>query len=199
MIAAPTSLAAFFEALTRRLRRAAEDRRAAWRTPALATIDADGAPRTRIVVLRAVSADMAQLEIHTDQRSEKWREIGRASAVSLLFWDPGPGLQLRAEGAADLLAADVETDAIFDRLGPGGQAIYGARPAPGAALTRPDEADLGGPARPHFGRIVVTATRLEALWLGRDGHRRARWIRGPADRSGRAPASAWDAGAWLAP
>lgn len=196
MIDAPASLEAFWDDIRRRLSRAARDRRAPWRTPTLASVDADGAPRARLVVLRAVGDHAERFEIHTDRRSAKWSELGRRQSASLLFWDPGASLQLRVEGAAALSAEDAETAAAFDRLGPAGQAIYGARPAPGTTLDRPEEADQAAPPSPNFGRILVAAARLEALWLGREGHRRAAWTR--EAEAGWDAETAWR-GVWLAP
>ncbi len=96
-------LQSLLDDIWRGLSRAAVDRRHGWRTPVLATVGADGAPRARTVVLRAVERETRTLRLHTDRRSAKAAEIARNPNVALVFWDARARLQLRTVGIAALL------------------------------------------------------------------------------------------------
>lgn len=181
---------AFWETLSGKLRRAVADRRAAWRTPTLATIGAAGAAQARIVVLRRADPDLGVFEIHTDRRSEKWKALRSTPAAALVFWDPKDQLQLRIEGDARLHADDDDARAALARLSERGAMIYGARPAPGAPISSADAHDQDGDPAAHFGLIRIAARRADALLLAADGHRRADWRFSSGGRSD---------GGWIAP
>ena len=53
------------------LSRAQADREHPWRTPVLASVDSEGLPQARSVVLRKVCSDTQTLQIYTDSRSPK--------------------------------------------------------------------------------------------------------------------------------
>jgi pyridoxine/pyridoxamine 5'-phosphate oxidase len=57
------------------LGRASLDRHHEWRTPVLASADADGLPEARTVVLRQVDAVAGQLTFYTDSRSPKVAQL----------------------------------------------------------------------------------------------------------------------------
>lgn len=153
----------------RRLARATADRRAAWRTPVLATLAPDGAPRARILVLRAADAARATLTLHTDARSAKAAELARDPRAALLFWDSRALIQLRAEGSASL-AAD---PAAFTALPAGGRAVYAVAPAPGTPIATPGAVGTTDPET-AFRTLTVQVASLEWLSLGTP-HRRARF------------------------
>jgi hypothetical protein len=153
----------------RRLARATADRRAAWRTPVLATLGIDGAPRARTLVLRAADQAAATLTLHTDARSAKAAELGRDARAALLFWDPRALVQLRAEGTASL-APD---PAAFAALPAGGRAVYAVAPAPGTPIAAPDAVATADPAA-AFRVLTVRVATLEWLALSTP-HRRARF------------------------
>ncbi|HEX4508590.1 MAG TPA: pyridoxamine 5'-phosphate oxidase family protein, partial [Burkholderiaceae bacterium] len=66
-----------------------------WRIAVLATVDDDGKPDARNVVLREVEADERQLIFYTDARSPKVRQIAAAPEGTLIFWSATLGWQLR--------------------------------------------------------------------------------------------------------
>ena len=71
---------------------------------------------------------------------------------------------------------------------------YATTPAPGSAIDEgyafhvPIGRELTDDGKPHFVAVVTTFDCLEWLWLGSDGHRRARfiWRAGASD-----PQSEW--------
>lgn len=88
------------------------------RTPAIAeptamtlsTVDAEGRPSARIVLLKGV--DGQGLVFYTNTRSRKGREIAARAEVALTFWWPQLESQIRFEGPARPVSPQ-EADAYF--------------------------------------------------------------------------------------
>ncbi|MGL5448699.1 MAG: pyridoxamine 5'-phosphate oxidase family protein [Rhabdaerophilum sp.] len=173
------SLNAAWGALTR----GALDRRSGFHLPAVGTIDLDGAPRQRIMVLRAVDPEARTLRLHTDIRSQKALEIAREPRVSLLAYDAAAKVQLRVQGLGVVHHDDAQADAAWRASQRMSRACYGIMPASGAtigagdAYSLPDTADDAAleTGRAHFAALVVRVHSLEWLYLAYEGHRRARF------------------------
>jgi hypothetical protein len=169
---------------------AIKDRAAPFRTVALATVAAEGAPDVRTVVLRSFDAGARRLSVHTDARSTKVAQIQAHPAVALLAWDPARRLQLRLRGQASLRAGDAMTRDAWEGLPGATRHLYRLRQAPGTTLTDPspnqyDEApEAFGFAR--FLVVEIAFDRLEALHLTHLGQIRARF-----DFAGAAVDAAW--------
>lgn len=159
-----------------RLRHAAEARTGAWRTPMLATVAGDGAPSLRTVILRAVDPAGRMLTLYTDRRSDKLAQITRQAKVELGFWDPEACQQLRVAGTARAVTDGPAADHAWQVLPTQARAIYLGATAPGTPLDRPGSSGIPAtdPRREVFAVIEVVWTRWDWLWLGPDGHRRAR-------------------------
>lgn len=187
-------LDASFAELWRLLAEGAALGRSGFHLPALATVDAAGAPRLRTVVLRAADPETGILRFHCDRRSDKAAEIRANPACALAAYDAAAKIQIRVEGRATLHADDAVAEAAWAGSRVMSRVCYGSEPAPGTALaagdayTLPDEtsAALG---RPHFAAVLVRAERIDFLFLDRRGHRRAAWRR----------SEEYWRGAWLAP
>jgi len=198
----PAPLPAFYDDLDaslfevwRLLREGPVLRRNAFHMPALATVDADGSPQVRTVVLREADPATGTLRFHCDRRSAKAADIAATGRAALHGYDEASKIQIRVSGTANLHTDDAVADAAWDGSRIMSRTCYGIAPAPGTTLpagdayTQPaDGADLDL-ARPNFCAVVVTATRLDFLFLDRRGHRRAGWVRDGAGWTGR----------WLAP
>ena len=158
---------------------AASDRRAAMHTPSVATIGLDGSPRSRTVVLRHFDGIGRSLRFHTDIRSEKYKELQRDPRLSALFYDVGEKLQIRLNGHATLHASDPIADQAWSSSQAMSRHCYATEPAPGSSIvaggdfTLPKGRELTDAGRPHFCAVQLHFSRLEWLWLGSDGHRRA--------------------------
>lgn len=81
----------------------------------LATVDADGSPDVRTLLLSEFGPD--GFWFHTDSRSRKVTQLGAASRVALLFLWPGFTRQLSVQGVAELAQAE-EIAAAFTRRSP---------------------------------------------------------------------------------
>lgn len=79
----------------RLLVRGAADRKSPIHTPAIASIGVDGAPKVRVVVLRAADPASRTLRFHTDRRGQKIAEFAACPLVQIIAYDPHQKIQLR--------------------------------------------------------------------------------------------------------
>jgi pyridoxine/pyridoxamine 5'-phosphate oxidase len=178
------------------LGRGVADRRSAFHTPVVATIDETGAPSQRVMVLRAADIATRTLRLHTDLRSEKLVHIAEQPRVSLAFYDANAKLQLRLGAHACIHAQDSIADQAWLNSRPQSRLCYEQAIAPGAPVAAPLP-ELPGNARVahtdngrlNFAVLIIVIDTIEWLYLAIEGHRRARWV-WKDDR--------WQ-GTWLAP
>lgn len=149
----------------------------------VATVDPDGAPSSRMVLLKEVTGE--GFTFFTNQASRKGRAIEHEARVALLFpWHPLER-QVRIEGVATMVPrADV--DAYFAVRPRGAQIGAWASPQSEVVDGR-DEldrryaeaeerfADGPVPSPPHWGGYLVTPTSFE-FWQGRPGRMHDRLV-----------------------
>lgn len=151
-------------------------------TPVVATVTAEGLPRSRTLVLRKTDRSTGQLWCYTDRRSGKATELSQgASVMSWTFWAKGPGIQVNCSGPTDWLPEQLANER-FRSLPKHSRKSYATRSAPGQPqesatdglpadwATLPDKAT--DYAADHFGILCTKITRMEVLQLDRAGHRR---------------------------
>ena len=157
-----------------RLVRAQHDRHSAFRAPVLATIGLSGVPEARTVVLRRFDRVNSEAHIYTDARSPKVAEIRASPAVSLLFWDKGASLQVRASGVASVMTDGADIDEAKSKLPENVNGDYARTSPPGSPADDPVAARKTAADTPvHFARITIGIDRLDLLELDRNGHKRA--------------------------
>jgi pyridoxamine 5'-phosphate oxidase len=176
--------------------RGVADRRFAFHTPVVATVDQAGGPCQRVMVLRAADGAARSLRLHTDARSEKLAHIAEQPRISLAFYDVGEKLQLRVGGHARVHQRDETAREAWLQSRPQSRLCYEQPVAPGASVDKPLP-ELPVDARfatsddgqQNFAVLMVIVDTIEWLYLAIEGHRRARWA-WHGDR--------WQ-GTWLAP
>ncbi len=176
-------------ALWRELGRAALDRHHEWRTPVLASADADGVPDARTVVLREVDAGGAQLVLYSDARAGKVRQLRAQPLGVLVLWSTRLSWQLRVQARFEVHSDGLAASSRWLRLRASPAARdYLAPQAPGQALEASGSAapsavpiSAGAAAqRGHFAVVLGSVLTIDWLELHRDGHRRARFGGGSA-------------------
>lgn len=179
--------------------RGGEDRKSPLHTPAVCSVDADGLPQARIMVLRKADAAAATLRFHTDARSPKTAQLDGKPVAVLAYHGPEQ-VQLRISGTARVRTQDDVVDDLWNQSTLFARRCYLAQHAPGTPLPEPSSGLLASiegqqptaeqiaPARPNFALVWVEVAAIEWLHLANTGHRRAVF---------RAE-DGW-AGAWLAP
>ena len=192
----PDTLDAVLADIWMRLVRGGDDRRSAFHTPVVASVDAEGPPQQRVMVLRkCVEAD-ATMRFHTDLRSAKVGEIAGGARVNVLGYDPAAKIQIRASGLAIVMDKGEVADAAWLASSPSSRRCYLTRYGPGSVTDKPisglpaslesrvperSETEAG---RINFAVLTVTLDTLEWLYLAHDGHVRARFAHQPDGWSG---------------
>jgi pyridoxamine 5'-phosphate oxidase len=183
------ALAAALDSAWGLLGEGARSRKSPVHTPVMASIDADGLPTQRVLVLREADRDAARLRFHTDARSPKVAELGDGAAVHALAYHPDAAVQLRIGGTGRVLRDAVAVDRVWAQSTLFARRCYLAEAAPGAALDEPgsglphwvegrepDTRELR-PARANFAVLMVDVERIDWLHLANSGHRRAMFDR----------------------
>lgn len=172
-------LPASYEEAWTMLTRAKVDRRSAFHTPTIATVDAQGCPQLRTVVLRGADKSAALLRFHTDRRARKVAEIAAQPCVSMHFYDKKSKIQLRVTGVATAhMDGPLKEDAWAGSRDMSRE-CYRINKAPGTRLDdandwaipqNPEDPDLG---KENFVAVGIQVQSIEWLYLARGGHRRA--------------------------
>ena len=179
------------------------DRNSPAHTPTVGTVDADGTPQLRIMILRAVSRDIRTLRFHTDARSDKTAQLQHKAATSVLVYDVAAKAQIRLSGSAHIAAQGDVADMAWSGSTPFARRCYMAEAAPGTPIVQPSsglpdwiegkqpEEEQLTDYRGNFAALLFQADSIEWLYLANAGHRRARWQWDDAK-------SVW-LGSWLVP
>jgi pyridoxamine 5'-phosphate oxidase len=160
----------------------------------LATVDADGAPRARMVLCRSLDIAAGWIGFYTNRHSAKGQELGAdARATAVFHWELPAARQAIVSGHVEV-APDEDSDAYWatrPRLSQlSAWASEQSRPIASRAVLMSQLArtaqrfgteDRDGPVpRPsHWGGYRIVAERVE-LWVGSAGriHDRALYLRG---------------------
>lgn len=149
---------------------------------AAATVDPDGAPDVRTVVMRGFDPEVREVRFFTDARAQKLDHLRREPRVSLLFYDPAVRLQVRIPAAAAIHHEDGAAAAAWGSSPEATRDPYAALDGPGAVLDW--DAPAAYPPTPAvddptaFGNFVLVACRFDAmdvLELNPAGHVRVRF------------------------
>ncbi len=141
----------------------------------LATVQADGTPDARIVLLKGV--DARGFTFFTDYRSQKGQDLETHAQAALVFFWPELERQVRIRGAVSRLLPE-ESDAYY-RTRPRGSrigawasvqsSVLADRAALEAKVRDMDSrfpGDASPPLPPHWGGYLVTPAAIE-FWQGR--------------------------------
>ena len=185
---------------------AVPDGRHEWHVPVLSTIDDQGRPSARVVVLRDVqpeSPDGPLLRCHTDRRSRKVQEMDGARAqAAWTFYERERKVQLRMVGRTVVHVDDDIADQAWAQSTVSSRRCYMAPHGPSdmlpgwdpnlpeAWMTSVPDLEASESGRINFAVLRTVVQEMERLELHHDGHIRSRWR--------------WDGGdlvesCWLAP
>ena len=140
----------------------------------LSTVDGDGHPSARVVLLKGADAD--GFVFYTNTRSRKGRQLDANPHAALTLWWPHIGWQVRVEGSA-LRVTDAEADVYFATRARGSQLGAWASEQSDTLASRDElEARLAEltarfahqpvPRPPHWTGYRVTPLLIE-LWKNR--------------------------------
>jgi len=176
------------DAVWRMLAEGAANRRAAFHTLTLATVDAEGWPQARTVTLRAADPVAARLQFNLDRRAPKYRDLMAEPRATLHAYSVALKIQLRLAVRITLHAGDWAAEAAFVRSKPMSRRCYAQAAAPGDTLAAPGAIPQTLDPRAQFAVAVAEVEAIDWLFLAHEGHVRAAYAR----------ADAWQ-GRWRAP
>jgi 3-hydroxyisobutyrate dehydrogenase len=181
------------------LRRAVKDRKHAFRTPVLCTVDADdGSPRARTVVLRHADPEGLVLRCHTDRRAGKIEQIGREPMVAWLFYDAKARVQLRIRARARVHLEGEVFEEAWARTALMSRRCYLAPSVPGVSAEGPSanlpedllecepDFERSEEGRVNFAAIETRVIEMDWLYLRHSGHVRAGFVWGEDGKMSRA-------------
>lgn len=169
------------------LRQGADASKHRYHTPVLATVDHDGLPAARVVVLRDIDPDHRSLLFHSDARAPKIAHLRRQPHAAWAFWDPDQKVQLRIAGPCSLHFDDDLADRQWNASTAASKRCYLAPAPPSSDADQPSPnlpEDVRGivpshervaAGRSHFAVVRTQIRRIDWLYLHHAGHRRARF------------------------
>lgn len=159
-----------------------------WGLVALGTVDADGNPHQRLVILRGVDPVNRQLHCYTDRRSPKIEQIMLRPQTSWLFYDRQARVQVRLAGDARMRPHDDPMSRkAWQYCSPEHRRNYGGRLAPGTECSQgygsaPEDLLANLPEIPesqavseNFCVITVVIDVIDWLQVSESGNRRAQF------------------------
>ena len=144
----------------------------------LSTIGMDNSPRVRTVVFRGLNKEY-EIEILTDKRSEKFKEVEMNNKVEICWLFPKSKCQFRFRGVSKL---DEGNDALahWENLLPNAKSLW-AGPRPGDIYEKdsfyPSEITENSAKLNNFILIKIEVNQVEQLLLQKPVHIRRRWLR----------------------
>ena len=155
--------------------------------PVVATVDPQGAPQARIVVLRKFDPVRRIVGFSTDARSSKIVDLTDTSSVSVVFYDPATRTQIRAQGRSQVHRNDQTAQEAWQAASEMARRCYRCSPGPGTAVASPtsglppeallssiNDTDIAS-GYENFAFVETLVERLDWLYLTSDGNRAARF------------------------
>jgi pyridoxamine 5'-phosphate oxidase len=166
----------------------AGNRKSAYHTPVVATLDYENMPQPRVMVLRGADRQKRRLRFHTDIRSSKITDVTANSNVATLFYDHEAKIQLRVNGTAIIDTSSAAAEQIWQGSDRFARRCYLAEAPPSSIANhptsglpcavqgrKPDEEELVH-GRQNFALFYIEVTSIDWLFLATEGHRRAKFI-----------------------
>jgi pyridoxamine 5'-phosphate oxidase len=173
--------------IQRILQDGAMNRHAAAHHPIVATLNQEGQPNQRVMILRECNWPLAHLRFHTDLRSNKIAEINANKSASVLVYDEPAKSQIRLSGKLNL-GTETVTEAAWAASTEFARRCYMTEFAPGSDAGAPisglpewiegkkPTAEQLISARQNFATLIFEFDRIDWLYLANTGHRRAKFM-----------------------
>ena len=155
--------------------------------PVISTIDKNGYPSSRTVVLRKIEKKNKIISFNTDIRSKKWLEIKNNNKVSVNIYDAIKKTQIRIIGNGILNYNNENWDNAWESTPNMSRECYSTPYSPSTIIQEPEDIDNNlknikdqefENFKLNFGRIDLYIHTLDWLYLIHTGHRRAQFIYG---------------------
>ena len=166
------------------LKNGIKDISSAFHFPSLSTINLDGYPTSRTVILRNIDFKKKLISFNTDIRSQKWFEMKNNNNILLHIYDFKNKTQLRITGKAFLNYKNKNWDNAWNSLSIMSKECYSSPHSPSIYIENPKDIDQNiktikkdclDKYKINFGRIDVEVKIIDWLYLLHSGHRRAKF------------------------
>jgi pyridoxamine 5'-phosphate oxidase len=161
-----------------------KDTSSSFHFPIVSSIDANGNPSTRTVVLRRVNKKNKIISFNTDIRSNKWIEIKHNKNVSVHIYDFSKKTQIRIKGTANLNYENEKWLTAWNSTPNMSRECYASPYPPSIVIKNPEDIDKNIKTIKHeeldkykenFGTIDIHIKSIDWLYLLYSGHRRAQF------------------------
>ena len=110
--------------------------------PVISTIDKDGFPSSRTVVLRKIDKKNKIISFNTDIRSNKWNEIINNNKVSVSIYDTSKKTQIRILGKAIVNYKNKIWESAWNSTPRMSRECYSTPYSPSTVISKPEDIDL---------------------------------------------------------
>jgi len=158
--------------------------KSAFHYPIISTIDKNGYPSSRTVVLREIHKENNIISFNTDIRSKKWLEIKNNNKISVSIYEPNKKIQIRIIGLAILNYKNKIWESAWDSTPSMSRECYSTPYPPSTAISKPEDIDTSlkkiknedlEKYKVNFGRIDIHIKSVDWLYLIHSGHRRTKF------------------------
>lgn len=156
---------------------AVHNRQHAFHTFTLATVDEQGFPQARTMVLRGIDREGKTIQFNGDARSPKVSELCENPTVCVLFYGAKEKLQIRACGTVTIHCNDVVSEEAWSKMQRMSRDCYRTPFAPSSEYTNSDtDTELLSVSEGYSNLVVcnLTLSSLEWVSLSSEGHQRVR-------------------------
>lgn len=158
--------------------------KSAFHYPIISTIDKNGYPTSRTVVLRQIHKENNTISFNTDVRSEKWLEIKNNNNISLTIYESNKKIQIRILGLAILNYKNKTWETAWNSTPNMSRECYSTPYPPSTNILNPEDIDNSlkkikdadlEEYKINFGRIDIKVKSIDWLYLIHSGHRRVKF------------------------
>lgn len=171
------------------LNAASGERGHAMRLGVFATVDGDGHPRARFVVIRDFDRTRMTVNLLTDVRTPKVEELRANPRAEFVFYDTETAVQLRLSGRVTVHSDDAVADDKWAKTDAAGRFNYLTYAAPGSVVDAPTSGrdaidgrkptiEEGEAGRENFALLRLEIVEIDWVLLAPSGHRRAKFTFG---------------------
>jgi len=151
----------------------------------ICTINNEGFPTSRTIVVRDINKTKKTLCFNTDIRSSKWKELKNTSTkVSLLLYNNILKTQIRISGKSILHYQDADWETAWRNTTDNSRECYASPYSPSIIIKQPNKIDQKfieikntdlDIYKANFGRVEIKIHCIDWLYLKHTGHRRAKF------------------------
>ena len=133
----------------------------------------------RTVVLRGYDAEKQTIIFHTNNLSNKIKQISKNMNVSALFYSKDDKIQIRFSGHASINNQDDYCEERWNKMHPQSKKCYYQNVKPGSYIEHPElvKTKTLGLLSKDFSIITIKVNSIDWLFLSSSGHIRAEYLR----------------------